>query len=334
MSPNTSTRRQLRTAAAVLLALAAIVAAPLAAQEIPSALPSIGRLLDIRDVKTVTAAEHELVWTASHVYEVATKYFDAEGNRKPMPLDQAIRRHVLPVFATYGLNERWTVGAGASLVNDLQRKLAVLNLTAGASILGQALPVGQVTSIETEGSGVGDVSFFVQHQPDWLGKRVTSLLALDVVAPTAESDPASALDMPVGQGNWTFRLSWSGLREIYPLTWFAKLSYEDNRAATGHDVAGAAYEFDRGNGFDATFGAGYAIGAKFTLLAQCASSWRDEGSRSDRATPTPFTRSLQFRPGYAFRSGEFVVTQQLSVPLSGRNILSAQGFMTTVEYRF
>lgn len=321
-----------RAILALVLALVAVVAAP--AQEIPSALPSIGRLLDIRDVKTITAGDRELVWTASHVYETSTKYFDAEGNRKPLPLDQAIRRHVVPVFATYGLGNRWSVGAGASLVNDLQRKLAVLNLTAGASILGQPLAVGQVTTLETEGSGVGDLSFFLQHQPDWFGKRLTSLVALDVVAPTAESNPTSALDMPIGQGNWTYRLSWSGLREIYPMTWFAKLTYENNRAATGRDLTGTAYEFDRGDGLDATFGAGYAIGESFTLLGQFAASWRDQGSRSDRTVPTPFTRSAQFRPGYSFRSGEFVVTQQLEVPISGRNILSTQGFMTTVEYRF
>lgn len=149
----------LKRAGVVGAALLLAVCSPSAsAQIIPSALPSIGKPVDIRDVRNITAPAGKLVVTASHVLQTATKFFSADGTRRELPLDQTFRVEALPIFATYGLTDRCNVGAGLSLVNSIERKLSVLNFVPGASILGQPLPVGGVIPLELQGDGAGDLN--------------------------------------------------------------------------------------------------------------------------------------------------------------------------------
>ncbi len=318
----------------LLLLVASLFVPPGAAQEIPSALPSIGRPLDIRDIKNITAPKGRTVITASHVYEIATKFFDGQGSRRDLPLAQAIRRQSLPLFASHGLADRWNVGAGTTLHNEVERKLSALNFVNGATLLGQLLPANQVTTLEAQGDGLGDLNLLIQYQPRWFDDRLTSLVSLDVVVPTADSNPENGLDIPVGQGFWTYRLSYSALREIYPMNYFLKASYEENRSGSGTTSAGAPVAFNNGDGFDYTLGASYGIGESLSIQGLLVGSWKNEGSRSDRPAASPHTRSLHFRPGYTFSLGDLTLTQQLAIPLSGRNVLSTNGVLTTLEYRF
>ncbi len=307
---------------------------PTIAQEIPSALPSIGRPLDIRDVKNITAAEDRIVVTASHVYQTATQFFDGEGSRQDLPLNQAIRRVAIPIFATYGLSERLSIGAGTTVHNDLERKLAVFNFVSGATLIGQSLPTGSVSSIEVSGDGIGDLNLQLQYQADLFDEGLVSLVTLDVTAPTAESNPASGLDLRVGQGYWAYRLSYSAVRDNFPMVYFLKATYEENRPHSGVTAGGTPFSFDPGDGFDYTLGSSYSIGEEFTLQALIVGSWKQEGSRNGLAGATPHVRSLHFRPGYSFTRGDLTLTQQISVPVSGRNVLSTNGVLTTLEYRF
>ncbi|MBI4867981.1 MAG: hypothetical protein HY816_13635 [Candidatus Wallbacteria bacterium] len=339
MDPRVATNAHLLPTPArlVLLAGAALLAScgHLAAQAIPSALPAIGKPLDIRDTRNITAPDGQVVVTASHIYQVATKAFDSDGRRRDLPLDQTVRLQSLPVLATYGLTSRWNVGAGASLVNSIERKQSVLNFVPGATLLEQALPVGSVSTIESSGDGVGDLNLVAQYRPGWFsGDRVESLLAVDVVAPTAGSTPGGPLDLALGQGYWTYRLSYSAVKEIFPITYFARAGYEWNRPDTLSTATGGTFRLDAGDGVNYAAGASYSIGARFSLQALAVGSWHEETVRSNVPARGPATRSLDFRPGYTFRLGSLQLTQQLAIPLAGANTLAPEGILTTVEYRF
>lgn len=304
------------------------------AQVIPSALPAIGGLLDIRDVKNIVAGKGKFVLTGSHVYQTIDQFYDSRGAKRDLSLNQSIDRHAVPLFGTYGLSDRWNIGLGLTVFNDLDREISVLNFTPGATLLNQPLPLNQVTRVEPSGSGAGDLNFVLQYRPRWFGTATTSLLSLDVVAPTAESDPANDLDLPIGQGHWSYRLSGSALHEVYPMAYFAKVGYQVNSSDTRRDALGNRIDFDNGDGFDYTVGARYAISERVGLQALLVGFQRGEAFRSDQAAAAAPTRSLEFRPGYSVNRGDWTLTQQLSIPVAGRNVLAAEGVLTTLEYRF
>lgn len=118
------------------------------------------------------------------------------------------------------------------------------------------------------------------------------------------------------------------------MTYFVRAGYEQNSADTLTDAAGAAFRLDAGDGINYTAGASYAIGDSFNLQGLLVGTWRDETTRSDLAVPQPFSRSLDFRPGYTWTPGDFVITQQLSFAVTGANVLAPEGILTTVEVRF
>ncbi len=318
----------------IALLLLALLAGPSPAQDIPSALPAAGHLLDLRDVREVSAAEGELLLNVGQVWQSATRYFDASGERRDLSLDQAVTRQSTSLLLSYGLGHRWNAGAGLSVVNQLARRLSVLNFVPGASLLGQALPVGATTDLEQQGSGPGDLGFYLQYEPAWFGRRPHTWLTLDAVVPTARSASADPFELPLGQGYRTYRVSCSAMREIFPMTYFAKAGFEFNRSATLRDAAGRDYRLDPGEGLGFTTGASYAIGKSVGLQGLLVGQWRDQGRRSDQAVPVAHTRSLDFRPGLTFGCGAYLVTSQLSMPVSGRNVLSMNGAMLSAEVRF
>lgn len=320
---------------AALLAIALWLASGTCpAQVIPSALPSIGRVIDLRDVRGISASRGEAIVTASHVYQAATRFFGPDGKRRNLSLNQTVERRAFPVQASYGFTDRWNLGAGLALDDSIERTLSVLNFVPGAAVAGQDLPAGQVTRLEISGSGPGDLDLLAQYRMRWPERGIVALAALDLIVPTAESTPAGALDVPIGQGYWAARLSASALREIFPMTYFVRVVRELAAGGAGHDAQARRFTFEPGDGFEWIGGGSYAIGAGFSLQGLVAGSWRDAGRRSDQAQPTAATRSLELRPGYSFQRGSWIVTQQLSLPIAGRNTLSTEGFLTSVEVRF